>query len=643
MNVNKSRVEQYSMVCFSDSRGPKRNTIKGNNKRSYRRNSLKKTLALNMRAQNEKYIKNFSNKALSDDEVKLLSRGLKFIPTPPVPSSNKSLLKDFDRFARTMRLKYMFANKKKTTAHPFHVKSTWQPPIQSSVALEDYLEETKLELASIVFNPQKDNISANERKAISSLKRNSEINLKKADKGTTTVIMDTAQKIQEGSQQLSDDKFYKPLPSPIVPETTRKVYAIVNKLFRSGHIDKMTHKWLTTDLKQPRIPEFYTLTKIHKKTPVGRPIVSGSSGPTERISSFVDSLLQPIATKQESYLKDTTDFINFIENTQTPNDVVLATLDVSSLYTNIPQSEGIDVICRYYEDHYEQKLPIPTNDLRELMRLILEENSFKFNERHFLQTHGVAMGTKMAVAFSVIFMADLENRLLMASPFKPLVWKRFIDDIFSLWNIPTNEVSEFVNFANSFHHSIKFTCEMSSERAVFLDTEVFKGPRHSTHKILDLQTHFKPTETFQYTHFSSCHPFNSKKGFIKGEALRLLRTNSVKENFEKNKREFEERICQRGYPVKLVQKILSEVQFSDRQEALRNKTKQTKEILPFVTTFNPAAPNLKKILMKRWHIIQQQPRLKEIFNQPPIVSYRKEKSLKDVLVRAKIPLTKQQS
>ena len=54
-----------------------------------------------------------------------------------------------------------------------------------------------------------------------------------------------------------------------------------------------------------RIPEFYTLTKIHKFNPVGRPIVSGSGGPTERISSFVDSLLQPIANyeKQESYIK----------------------------------------------------------------------------------------------------------------------------------------------------------------------------------------------------------------------------------------------------------------------------------------------------------------------------------------------------
>ena len=58
--------------------------------------------------------------------------------------------------------------------------------------------------------------------------------------------------------------------------------------------------------------------------------------------------------------------------------MALATLDVSSLYTNIPQEEGIDVVCRYYEDHYEQKLPIPRKDLRELMRLILEENSLKF-------------------------------------------------------------------------------------------------------------------------------------------------------------------------------------------------------------------------------------------------------------------------
>ena len=75
------------------------------------------------------------------------------------------------------------------------------------------------------------------------------------------------------------------------------------------------------------------------------------------------------------------------------------------------------------------------------------------------------------------------------------------------------------------------------------------------------------------THFSSCHPSNCKKGFIKAEALRLLRTNSVRENFEQKKnRDFEHRLCQRGYPLTLVKEILTEVKFTDRKEATRKKT-----------------------------------------------------------------------
>ena len=177
------------------------------------------------------------------------------------------------------------------------------------------------------------------------------------------------------------------------------------------------------------------------------------------------------------------------------------------------------------------------------MRLILKENSFQFNGKHYLQTHGIAMGAKMAVAFAVIFMAHIEKELLAASPFKPTLWKRFKDDIFSVWTISEQEINDFVSFANNFHPTIKFTCEMSSERIVFLDTEVFKGPRFAISKTLDVQPHFKSTQkTFQYTHFSSCHPLSVKMGFIKGETLRLLRANSVKENFESMKRDFQPRL-----------------------------------------------------------------------------------------------------
>ena len=143
-----------------------------------------------------------------------------------------------------------------------------------------------------------------------------------------------------------------------------------------------------------------------------------------------------------SYLKATTDFIKFIENTPITDNNLLATLDISSLYKKIPHFEGMDVVCRQYEIHYGSEPPIPVSQLRELMRLILDENSFKFTERHYVQTQGIALGTKMAVAFSVIFMTDLEERLPSASPLKPSVWKRFIDDVFSLWDIPTREVRD---------------------------------------------------------------------------------------------------------------------------------------------------------------------------------------------------------
>ena len=61
--------------------------------------------------------------------------------------------------------------------------------------------------------------------------------------------------------------------------------------------------------------------------------------------------------KQKSYLKDTTDFVNFIENTKVQADVILVSMDVASLYTNIQQEEGIDAVCRGYEIFYRNELP----------------------------------------------------------------------------------------------------------------------------------------------------------------------------------------------------------------------------------------------------------------------------------------------
>ena len=79
-----------------------------------------------------------------------------------------------------MRLQYIFHGEE-NEPHSFHVN--WEPTVLLSVALETFLEEVKLELASIEFDKPKDNISTGERQALKELSRNKSIILKKSDKG----------------------------------------------------------------------------------------------------------------------------------------------------------------------------------------------------------------------------------------------------------------------------------------------------------------------------------------------------------------------------------------------------------------------------------------------------------------------------
>ncbi len=107
-------------------------------------------------------------------------------------------------------------NRKICKPHPFYVKSHWKPPVQPSVDLENYLEGVKTELAAIKLSKPKQNLPRKERQAIRELKTNSEINIRKADKGSTTVLMNKKDKIEEGRVQLDNKNNYLPLETSMV-------------------------------------------------------------------------------------------------------------------------------------------------------------------------------------------------------------------------------------------------------------------------------------------------------------------------------------------------------------------------------------------------------------------------------------------
>ncbi len=91
------------------------------------------------------------------------------------------------------------------------------------------------------------------------------------------------------------------------------------------------------------------------------------------------------------------------------------------------------------------------------------------------------------------------NRNSKAKRTETTLWKHNIDDIFSLWTSNREEVIQFIEQANNNHSTLKFTTEICKTETAFLDTSVNKGERLKNDSVPDVRTHFKPTETFQYT------------------------------------------------------------------------------------------------------------------------------------------------
>ena len=96
----------------------------------------------------------------------------------------------------------------------------------------------------------------------------------------------------------------------------------------------------------------------------------------------------------------------------------------------------------------------------------------------------------MAVSFANIFMAKIETTLIQQSETKPKEWRRCIEDIFSLWDSDKKDMDYFIEQANKFHRTFKFTAEMSENEITFLDTVVFKGERLKNESIFRIEGKF---------------------------------------------------------------------------------------------------------------------------------------------------------
>ena len=320
-------------------------------------------------------------------------------------------------------------------------------------------------------------------------------------KGGAIVIQDVEKYIEEANRQLHD-KTYKKCNTDLTQRHNNLINHTIDSFKNLYLIDEQTSKMLrTTD---PKTPKFYTLPKIHKPNNPGRPVISSINCHTAKISKFVDYHLQDLVKKLPSYIKDTTDFINKTKDLDLPDDSILVTMDVSALYTNIPNDEGIEAVKNSLKESTSTSL---LNVITTFLTLILTLNNFIFNGIHYLQTKDCAMGTKCAPTYANIFMGEFEEKYIYPKiKDKSCKYLRYIDDIFMVWKSSQDELNQFIKEINEVHPSIKFTTESSKTQVNFLDTTIQINDSKLTTK-----TFKKPTDRSAYLHNTSYHPNQLKK------------------------------------------------------------------------------------------------------------------------------------
>lgn len=585
--------------------------------------------------QGSETVVNLSSRVLTEAELSVLSRGLKFCPTPEGIDAYQ-LRKDITEYARRVRLREYFYNDETVESDfsetpAFKKKSSWCPKKNREMVLEAYVRELENKILSSDLDTRVNrNLTREEQRAFSNLRRYNDIIIKEADKGSGVVIMDREIYIAEGKRQLSDAKVYKKLPRDPTMEMRDLVNKKLEQLHDKGYINDETLDYLLVD-SNTKAGRYYLLPKIHKKRVPGRPVISGCGTPTEKISQFVEAHLKPLVPKVKSYIKDTNDFLRKINNLGIlPDDSIMVTIDVVGLYPSIPHDEGLRAIKKALDGR--RNLEIPSTEIAELAGIVLRNNNFEFDGEHFLQILGTAIGTKMAPPYANLFMDELERTLIDGYEKKPHTWFRYIDDIFMIWTAGEKKLERFLNYINNSHDTIKFTWNYSREQVDFLDVTVL-----NRNGKLETDLYVKPTDKHQYLDSRSCHPRGCKEGIPYAQALRLRRICSLEEFFDDRARRLTEFLVARGYEKSFVMRQINRAKRITREEALTpRETSRKNERIPFVVTYHPGLPNIGKILRDLHPVLHASERCKKAIKEQPMVAFRRPKSLKDYLVHAKV-------
>jgi len=623
---------------------------------------------------NKPQIVNLSDVELTDAQIKLLEKGLKFAPTPN--SDRTVLATDIKNFGRKLRLREYFAESEDTNENSsqnegegiFRNKGKFNPPRGRDKTL-DLAVDSLIHVADNLDycdnqRSKRSNLSKQEWDAIYTLKNNRSIVIKEADKGGSVVIMNTEYYAEKMKSMLQDSNTYKEITNDDHRKVIKKISSLID---HESNIPKDVCEYLTQfTVKSANI---YGLPKIHKCATIlqasksqsttcidvlcpedltFRPIVAGPLCATHRLSKLIDYLLKPFTRYVKSFIRDDIDFLCKLPcDTQDIGSGHLTTFDAVSLYTNIDKELGISAI-KYWLEKFPDTLPdtYSIQFILEAVKLILDNNTFQFDNCNFLQISGTAMGTQMAPTYATLTVGYIEE--LMYKKLKcekgdtyalyvEKNWKRFLDDCFIYWPDHLGNVTEFLQILNSMHPKLQFTMNISKTEIPFLDILLLNKDGH-----IETDIYYKATDSHNYVPFSSCHPHHTKLNIPYSIARRICTIVENDEKCDQRLGEMKVFLQQKGYPLNVINDATHKAKNHNRMDLLTPvpHKKSHKNVLTFVTTYNPNNPNIQKGVDTALAILDSSSKMKSVMKNTKLIKSRRQPpNLKRMLTTAEFSST----
>jgi hypothetical protein len=359
-----------------------------------------------------------------------------------------------------------------------------------------------------------------ELNALKQLKNQHEI--KPVDKGLGIAVINRASYIALAHRDhLSDTNTYHKLSYNPTNEISTRISSSIDILLRNNMLTKAAARQMRpTQLSH--LGKFYILPKLHKTKLSTRPIVSNVGHLTQGVSKYIHQHMLHTAKQAASYLENSLELSKLLKMIKPTNNTFIITADITSLYTNIPNEDGIKTVAKQTATDSHSPYHMRSIYKNEAMlRLVLENNAFTFNDEYFIQTNGTAMGTIMAPTYANIYLRAKEETSFQNNPFKAnvLLYKRYIDDILAVYNNHDNTLQEYIQLLHKTYSPLKLTLKIGKQKIPFLDLELSINQELN---IIDHDIYQKPLSLKAYIPHNSLHPQHINKSIIYND---LLRTN----------------------------------------------------------------------------------------------------------------------